>query len=124
MKVVLCFLVLAALAVTLVAADVNVTGKWSGTFTAENGDGGNAFMTQKQAGNVITGTAGGDENDQWEITKGKIDGKKLTAEVHNPDGTVYNVDLVVVDADHIKGDVVVNHEGQTMKGKLEVERVK
>jgi len=124
MKVFLCFALLTALAITAAAADVNVTGKWSGTFSPEGQDQSSAYMILKQSGTTITGTAGPDEGEQWQITKGKIQGGKMTAEVQSPDGAVYQVDMVVVDADHIKGDVTFTQGGQTMKGKLEVSRVK
>lgn len=126
MKIFLCFLMLAALVVSAAAADV--TGKWSGTFTQTHPDGttddGSAFMILKQTGAEITGTGGPDEGEQWPIQKGKMEGNKITGQVQDPNGATYTLNLVL-EGDHIKGEVTVTSpEGQAMKGKLDVVRVK
>jgi len=116
-------LVAAALAV---AADVDVTGKWSGSFnvTAPNGETkeSTALLLLKQDGAAITGTAGPDENEQHPISKGKIAGDKITFEI-NDDGHTINFDLVLA-ADRITGEANGSHDGQAMKAKLDVGRTK
>jgi hypothetical protein len=52
-----------ALACAATAADIS--GKWSGTFVAENGDSGSAYVILKQSGSTITGSGGPDANEQW-----------------------------------------------------------
>ena len=122
MKIAVCGLLVIALA--LVAfADTNVSGKWSGTFTPESGDGGSAYLVLKQTGAEITGTAGPDESQQWPITSGKMQNNKLTADVQSPDGDTYKVSLVL-EGDHLKGDVEVHHGADKMMAKLDVTRVK
>jgi hypothetical protein len=65
-------------------ADVTVTGKWSGSFVAIGPDGqtkdSTAVLVLKQNGSEITGTVGRNEGEQHEITKGKVEGDKITLE--------------------------------------------
>ena|SRR5947209_7823227 len=121
MKILVCTMMIAALALTAMAADVS--GKWTGTFAPEGQDGGAAFMVLKQSGSTLTGSAGPDENQLWPISDGKIDGNKITGQVTSPDGAVYKFSLTL-DGDHIKGSIDVSAGGQTMKGVLDVKRAK
>ncbi|HXB72067.1 MAG TPA: hypothetical protein VNY05_27775 [Candidatus Acidoferrales bacterium] len=109
---------------TLSAADIS--GKWSGTFSGTNATGesrqATAFVVFKQNGTELTGTAGPDEAQQFPITKGKIEGNRITFEVQS-DGPLYKLDLML-DGDHIKGDATVVEEGQSLKGKVDMTRVK
>jgi hypothetical protein len=125
MKTILCMLLLGAL--TLVAApDADVTGKWTGSFNITNADGqtkeATAYLVLKQSGSDITGTVGPDEGEQHNITKGKIEGDKITLLVED-EGRTITFDLVLT-ADRIKGDVNMSHDGQTGKAKLDVGRAK
>jgi len=114
----LCVLLCAAMA--CLAAGPDVTGKWSGTFTPDSGDQGTAYLVLKQSGMTVTGTAGPDVGNQWVIETGKIAGNKLTFQVTDPgDKTVYKCTLTM-DAHHMTGEVEVNNQGQTMKGKLDI----
>jgi hypothetical protein len=111
-----------ALAFTAAAADVS--GKWSGSVTPENGDNGTAYVILKQAGATITGSGGPDANNQWPGLKGTIDGNKVTFEVKSTDdGAVYKCSLVL-EGDHLNGDVAfTTPDGQSGKGKLNLTRV-
>jgi len=121
-RVLACLILVAAAALTAAAADV--TGKWAGSFTAENGGDQSALLVLKQNGTAITGTAGPDEDRQWPIRVGKIDSNKVTLEVQSEDdGAVYRCELVL-DGDHMKGDLTATQGDQTMKAKLELSRVK
>lgn len=118
MKILPCLLVAAVLCA--VAATPDVSGKWSGTFSPENGDQNSAYMVLKQSGNTVTGTAGPDAETQWTIKEGKIEGDKLIIAVTNPDdNTVYKCTLTL-DARHMTGDVEATMQGQTIKGKLDL----
>ncbi len=125
MKTILCMLLLGALAL-VAAPDANVTGKWTGSFNITNADGqtkeATAYLVLKQSGSDITGTVGPDEGEQHNITKGKIDGDKITLLVED-EGRTITFDLVLT-ADRIKGDVNMSHDGQTAKAKLDVGRAK
>ena len=127
MRIFVLFLVAAAL--VLSAADVNVSGKWSGTFSLTKPDGtnddGTAFAVFKQEGGQISGTAGPDEEHQWTIQKGAISGNNVTFEVKSDeDGTIFKCNLVV-DGDHLKGPVTAfAPDGQTMSAKADFSRVK
>jgi len=124
-KLLSCIFLILALAMTAAAADV--TGKWSGTFTVTGPDGSAgdsqpAFMILKQSGSTLTGTAGGDEAEQWPIENAKIENNKITGTVNPSDGATYTVSLTV-DGDRMTGEVTVSQGGQTMKGKIELKRV-
>ena len=123
MKSLMCLLIAATLAV---AADVDVTGKWAGTFkmTGPNGemDDSTAVLILKQSDRAITGTVGPNEDQQFPILKGKIDGDKITFEAEH-DGHPLNFNLVLA-AGRITGEVQISRDGQTMKGKLDLARSK
>jgi len=115
---------LAAFALT--AADTDVTGKWSGSFNITGPDGetnnDTAYLVLKQNGSEITGTVGPNENEQYQITKGKIDGGKITLEA-DASGHSVKFDLVVA-ADRITGEANMSGDQGTAKAKLDVTRVK
>jgi hypothetical protein len=125
MRTFLCFLVLAVLACAAVA-DVDVSGKWSGTFnrTGPNGekDEGTALLILKQSGTEITGTVGPSEDEQFPIQKGTIEGNKITLEADHG-GHTMKIDLVLAD-DRITGEAQMDAEGQTLKAKIDVSRAK
>ena len=125
MRTLLLFIVVAALA-GIAIADTNVTGKWSGSFNVMDENGGTkestAVLMLKQSGSEITGTVGPDEGEQHAITKGKIDGDKITLE--SADGNVsIKLDLALA-GDRITGNVSAVGEGRSMKGKIDVTRAK
>jgi hypothetical protein len=123
MKTIL-FCSLLSLALALTAAAADVSGKWSGTFTPDTGDGGSAYVILKQSGSTITGTGGPDANNQWPGLQGKSDGNKVTFEVKSADdGTIFKCTLVL-DGDHLNGDVEsTTPDGQLGKAKLNLTRV-
>ena len=103
----LSFFLVAALAFVAAAADIS--GKWAGDFTPENGGSSPVVLNLKQSGTTVTGT-GGPEDQQWPIQSGKIEGNKLTMEVKSPeDGTLYKCQLVL-DGDHLKLVTIWPHE--------------
>jgi hypothetical protein len=121
MKTLAYALLLCLAAMTAMAADV--TGKWSGTISPEGHDPSNAYLIVKQSGATLTGSAGPDEGQQWPLTNGKIEGNKITGDVTSPDGVVYKVELTV-DGDRMTGRATAIRDGETMKAKLELSRVK
>src|SRR5262249_55725739 len=78
------------LSVACLLADVS--GKWSGSFDITGPDGqtkpDTAFLNLKQDGNKITGTAGPNEEKQFDIKTGSISGNKIALEVVMEDGGV------------------------------------
>ena len=126
MKVLACFLLLLGLALSAAAADI--TGTWSGSFNI-TGPGGetkesDALLVLKQNGSEITGTVGPNEDQRHPIAKGKIEGNKITLETAGGDDHPAIKFELVLEGDHIKGDASGSHDGQTMKAKLDVTRVK
>ena len=124
MKTLVCLGVLLLAAMTLSAADIS--GKWSGSFTTTGPDGqtqhDTAFVILQQKGTELTGSGGPDESRQWPISKGKIEGNKITFEVQS-DGPLFKVAVMLV-GDHIKGDVTVEQEGGAGKATVDMTRVK
>jgi len=124
-RTILCILMLGALAL-VAAPDTNVTGKWSGSFKMTRSDGetsdGPALLLLKQAGSEITGSVGPTQDEQHAITKGKIEGEKISLLVED-DGRTIKFALLLA-ADRITGDADVSHEGETAKAKIDVTRAK
>jgi len=122
-KIVLCSVLGALMAMAAAAADVS--GKWSGTFTPEGGDASSAYTVLKQAGTAVTGSAGPSEGNQWPGLKGSIQGNKVTIEVKSTDdGAVYKC-VLVLEGDHLKGDVSASGaDGRAVKATMDLARVK
>jgi len=126
MKPFVCVLLLLGLALSAAAADVS--GKWSGSFTITGPNGetkdAEALLVLKQNGSEITGTVGPNESERFAIAKGKIEGDKITMETaEGGGGPVIKFELRL-EGDHIKGDAAGEHDGQTMKAKLDLTREK
>ncbi|MBZ5621748.1 MAG: hypothetical protein LAQ69_23920 [Acidobacteriia bacterium] len=123
MKKLMCSMLLAAFCLF---ADVNVTGKWTGSFDMSGPQGESktttALLDLKQNGKEITGTVGPNEDERFAIQKGQLEGDKITLEVEHDGGAIkFNL---VVDGDHIKGEASGSHDGQNLKAKLDVTRAK
>jgi hypothetical protein len=117
---------LLAIVLVLTASAADVTGAWSGTFKITLPDGqtqdDTVHLVLKQSGGAVTGTAGPSAEQQVPIAKGTIEGNKVVLEVPVPDG-MFKFD-VVVDGEHLKGDVIRTAGGQSMKAKMDAARVK
>jgi hypothetical protein len=108
MKILMTTALLVALAGTA-APQTTVKGRWSGTITATRGDGStsndNALLILDQKDTAITGTVGGNDDDQHPITSGKVDGKKIIIDArHAENGREYHFELTV-ENDEMKGDI-------------------
>jgi len=79
-------------------------------------------LVLKQSGSDITGTVGPNEDEQFPIQKGKIDGDKITLEADDK-GRTMTFNLVLA-ADRITGEAQMSRDGQTMKAKIDVARAK
>jgi hypothetical protein len=126
MKMLVGFCALLLVAAASFAADVNVAGKWSGSFVMDNGDGqthdSTALLILKQDGSAITGTLGPNEDQQFPIQKGKVEGDKITLEVQT-DGPLVRFELVL-SGDHLKGDAHASADGRNLSAKLDTTRAK
>jgi len=113
-----------ALALAFAAAAADVTGKWAGTYSLDNGDSGQAFLDLKQSGSTVTGSAGPEAPGEWPLKEGRIDGNKLVITVESPDHGTYKLDLTL-SGDNLKGGLVASMpDGGSVKGKLDLNRVK
>ncbi|HXA50929.1 MAG TPA: hypothetical protein VNV86_11515 [Candidatus Acidoferrum sp.] len=126
MKALLCLIALAVFALAA-PPDQDLSGKWTGSFNMSSPDGeahdGGIVMTLKQNGSELTGTAGPNENDQFPITKGKVDGNKITLEVQRGEGQVIKFELAIA-GDRIKGGANMSNNGETRTAKVDVGRAK
>lgn len=111
-------------AASLLAADA--TGKWSGKVTIETPEGpklDDAYVVLKQDGSALTGTAGKDEFEQREISNGKMEGDTVSFELPTSNGGPFKVRMKV-DGDTLAGDVERERDGEKMKAKIALKRVK
>ncbi len=125
MRTFLCLLLLAAFAGSAMA-DADVSGKWSGSFNMMGPNGETkettALLMLKQTGSTITGSLGPSEDEQHTITKGKIEGGKISLEA--ADGNMSIKFELALTGDRITGEATADGEGRTMKAKLDVTRKK
>ena len=110
-------------ACVLGAADL--TGTWSGSFdiTSPNGEtkADTAYMALKEKDGEVTGTAGPNEEKQWSLRKGKLEGKKLTFEVPTDEGVL--VFDLTFDGAAIQGTCAgTGSEGEKLSAKLKLTR--
>ena len=122
MKRILTVLTLAAAGLS--AADLS--GKWVGTMERLNGSPGGVksddhFVTLRQTGDSITGTAGPKRDVQWEIKNARLDGSKLTFEVSAPGGNLVLAYTLEVTDDGLSGTVDTK-TSQGLHWKLRVKR--
>lgn len=102
-------LVVASLLLTLVQpAAGSLTGRWDGTVTAQREDGSTSQDTTlfilEQKDSTVSGTVGGNENDQFPLTSGAIEGTRVTFVAKRPDGREYRAELTL-ENDELKGTV-------------------
>jgi hypothetical protein len=108
----------------LIATEANVTGKWVGSFKSISPEGeareSAALLILKQTGSEISGSFGSNEAEQMPITKGRIEGDRITL-VADSEGRAIHFDLVLA-GDRIQGDVNMSHGAQIAKAKIDVKR--
>ena len=118
MKTLMLSLLLLLGAWTASAADL--TGKWTGTIEVkENGESRTVpvLLILKQEGAKLTGSGGSSEDDQHPISKGSVEGDKVTIEAQADDDTFY-LELKI-DGDKMTGDV---RKGDSPPMKISVKR--
>jgi hypothetical protein len=109
------------------AQTISVTGKWTGTLTRTAADGRTQSidftfdLTQK--GKALTGTVGPNEERQWAIEKGAVDGDKVTFRVQQPDGPLRTFTLKLVKG-RLQGEMLAELSGQSFTAKVDAGRAK
>jgi phosphosulfolactate phosphohydrolase-like enzyme len=116
---------LAVLAMALtIGASADVTGRWQGTLTAQRDDGttreDSALLILEQKGNEITGTIGGSDTDRHPITKGTIDGAKVTIQARTANGEREFLLELTLNGDEMKGTITSGER----KGQVALKRSK
>ena len=105
----------------------DVTGKWTGAFDITGPDGqtsvNNAYLDLKQSGDDLTGTGGPNEEHQFAISKGKVDGNNLTFELKTEDGPSLTFELRL-ENEHMLGSAKGAIQGMNISAKLDLSRVK
>jgi hypothetical protein len=91
------------------AAPADLKGKWDGTVSAPRADGSTdedtVLLVLDQKDKAVTGTIGGNENDQHPITEGTIDGSKVTILAkHAGNGREFRLELTLA-GEELKGTV-------------------
>jgi len=122
MRTLLCVIALAAAALAA-PADVNLTGKWTGTFNIQGPDGavmeqGEIVMHLTHTGAAISGTIGPSEEEQHPIVQGKMEGDKVTLEVKRGEQQVVKVDLTLT-GDRLKGGATLTMEDRIATAKID-----
>jgi hypothetical protein len=117
-------------ALPAVAAE-DLSGKWSGSFVGLDPNG--QQMTEQIVMNLVhkgaelTGTAGPNDQQQWKILNGKVDGNKISFDVpgggDNQGGPLLKFAMNYADG-HLKGDVNVDMGDKKLTAKIDTTRVK
>ena len=107
-----------------IAVPADITGKWAGTLTAQRPDGttreDSALLILEQKGTDITGTIGGTDADQHPITKGTIDGNKVSIQARTVNGERELLLELTLDGDEMKGTITSGER----KGQVALKRSK
>lgn len=104
----------------LLGADA--TGTWTGSLTRSDGETSTAHLVLKQEGEKVTGTAGPGAEEQHEIQNGKAENGQITFEIPREDGSMKFV--LKQEGEEIKGEVLLERDGEVQKGQLAVTRRK
>ncbi len=107
----------------VLACAADVSGKWAGkTRMSISGhvEEDTMFLTLKQEGARVTGTAGPVREQQTPIRNGKLEDDRLTFELPVPSGVfVFDVRLA---GDRLKGSLIANAQGQEFHATIEAAR--
>ena len=119
-------LCLTLLLVTLPLGAIDISGKWTGSFEAQNNEGEKrtepVFMVLKQEGDKLTGSGGPNEGEQHAFQNGKVEGDKVSFEIALGNGGTIYFNLTVT-GDEIKGDMKRAREDKEQTAKLSLKRL-
>jgi len=111
--------VLGLLLAFVAAPPANVKGKWEGKVTAQRDDGSTnedgALLILDQKDGMVTGTVGGAEDDQHPITKGTIEGNKITIAATTASGREFQIELTVESDETMKGTIKTGERRGTLE---------
>jgi uncharacterized membrane protein YkoI len=111
------------------AAQENLTGKWSGSFTIAAPDGTSREqgieLNLTHKGTDLTGTAGPDAGRQWTITNGVVAGTKATFQVQeNASGPLISITLTLTNGRLIGDASGEDDDGRKLSATIDAGRVK
>jgi hypothetical protein len=119
------------LAAGLLGAAPGITGMWDGSLDLKSPDGEvlkwDIYAEFEQAGKTVTGSAGPNLLQQYDIQRGVIDGNNLTFQVTIPGdpAPIYRMKLTLVKPDRLEGTVEVQiGTDVTLAGKVTLTRNK
>lgn len=122
------FVAVLTFAGTVLAQDVNVTGKWVGSATVAGGQAlGVEMALLTQAGAAVSGTIGlrgrpAPPKDYDSDIKGKIDGNNMRLEYYRHDSRVVVVTLTLSSDGTLRGRAQVLGDSASTSGTLELKR--
>ena len=120
MKLIACFVLVAAIGLMAAAAAGDATGTWSGTIQYDDQDHtGPAHLVLKQEGEKLTGTAGPNAGKQFAIAEGKITAGRLTFEITDQ-GMKFDLKQ---EGDQISGKVLRDQDGEVRTARLNLKRL-
>jgi len=114
-----------------VLAAADLTGKWAGSFKSvvndEKREDEVLYLDLKQTGSELTGRVGPSVELNWPMSKGKVEGTKVTFEVQmspaGQPGPLMVFALQLVD-DHLKGSAKAEFQGTKMTAMIDAQRVR
>jgi len=108
-------------AVAAMAADL--AGKWSGSFKAEGADHDiPQLVILKQHGSTLSGSAGPDASEQYQLENGRVDGNNVSFQVTTGEWKFsYNL---TVEKDSLSGNLKLESTAQVRNAKVTLTRVK
>jgi hypothetical protein len=119
------------LAAGLLGASSGITGMWDGSMDLKSPDGEalkwDVYAEFQQAGKTVTGSAGPNLLQQYDIQRGVIEGNNLTFQVTIPGdpAPIYRMKLTLVKPDRLEGTVEVQiGPDQKLAGKVTLTRNK
>ena len=107
---------------TLPLAAAELDGKWTGTATSPNGNE-TILMILKTAGSEVSGSAGPNEDRQFPIENGRLEGNKFSFQLTGPNGGVFHFELTL-DGDSLKGAGTRTLNGETQDGTIDLKRTR
>lgn len=123
MKRLVCALSLMLMIAPSLFAAEDMTGTWSGSFNITmNGETreDSAYVVLKQNGSELTGTAGPNSGQQWQILKGKVEGNKVTFEVQT-DQPLIKFELTLIEG-RLKGQANAELQGTALSAEVDLQR--
>lgn len=112
------------LLLTLAGTNVDLSGKWSGSFKVEGGDHEvSQLFILKQQGKSLTGSGGPNAAEQYPIENGKIDGDSVRFQLTTGEWK-FAYDFKIAGPDTLKGTLKLESLDESRTANVSLVRVK